>query len=122
VSPVRYELGFYILEDDILHSHRRKDLKSYITVTGRTLFFLNMLFPLQLGTKSWPIGLVRTDEDCSSPMLHSRCDVLGVSSQMWSGILTARLGGRPNTLFFCVFRATGNLPDNDVSNVRLSDE
>jgi hypothetical protein len=29
VSPVRYELGFYIAEDDILHSHRRENLKSY---------------------------------------------------------------------------------------------
>jgi hypothetical protein len=29
VSPVKYELGFYIPEDDILHSHRREDLKSY---------------------------------------------------------------------------------------------
>jgi hypothetical protein len=27
--PVKYELGFYILEDDILHSHRRENLKSY---------------------------------------------------------------------------------------------
>jgi hypothetical protein len=30
VSPVRYELGFYIPEDVVLHSHRRKNLKSYI--------------------------------------------------------------------------------------------
>jgi hypothetical protein len=30
VSPVRYELGFYIPEDDILHSHRRESLKSYM--------------------------------------------------------------------------------------------
>jgi hypothetical protein len=29
VSPVRYELGFYIPEDDILHSHRGENLKSY---------------------------------------------------------------------------------------------
>jgi hypothetical protein len=29
VSPVRYELRFYIPEDDILHSHRRENLKSY---------------------------------------------------------------------------------------------
>jgi hypothetical protein len=29
VSPVRYELGFYTPEDDILHSHRRENLKSY---------------------------------------------------------------------------------------------
>jgi hypothetical protein len=27
---VKYELGFYIPEDDILHSHRRENLKSYI--------------------------------------------------------------------------------------------
>jgi hypothetical protein len=30
VSPVKYELGFYILEDGILHSHRREDVISYI--------------------------------------------------------------------------------------------
>jgi hypothetical protein len=30
VSPVWYELGFYIAEDDILHSHCRENLKSYI--------------------------------------------------------------------------------------------
>jgi hypothetical protein len=29
VSPVRYEVGFYIPEDDILHSHRRETLKFY---------------------------------------------------------------------------------------------
>jgi hypothetical protein len=29
VSPVRYELCFYIPEDGILHSHRRENLKSY---------------------------------------------------------------------------------------------
>jgi hypothetical protein len=34
VSPVRYKLGFYIPEDDILHSHCHEDLKSYETVTN----------------------------------------------------------------------------------------
>jgi hypothetical protein len=29
VSPVKYELGFYIPEDGILHIHRRKNLKFY---------------------------------------------------------------------------------------------
>jgi hypothetical protein len=29
VYPVRYELGFYIPEDYILHSHRREHLKSF---------------------------------------------------------------------------------------------
>jgi hypothetical protein len=37
VSPVKYELGFYIPEDDILHSHPRENLKSYIALTGCTL-------------------------------------------------------------------------------------
>jgi hypothetical protein len=30
VSPVKYELSFYIPEDDILHSHRCENLKSYM--------------------------------------------------------------------------------------------
>jgi hypothetical protein len=29
VSPVKYELGFYIPEEDILHSHRHENPKSY---------------------------------------------------------------------------------------------
>jgi hypothetical protein len=29
MSPVNYELGFYIPEDGILHSHRRETPKSY---------------------------------------------------------------------------------------------
>jgi hypothetical protein len=37
MSPVRYELGFYIPEDGILHSHRRGNLRSYIGITGWTL-------------------------------------------------------------------------------------
>jgi hypothetical protein len=34
VSPVRYELGFYIPEDAILHSHCREHLKSYTCQCG----------------------------------------------------------------------------------------
>jgi hypothetical protein len=37
VSPVKYELGFYIPKDDILHSRRRENLKSYIALTGWSL-------------------------------------------------------------------------------------
>jgi hypothetical protein len=29
MSPVKYELGFYIPEDGILHSHRREKLRFY---------------------------------------------------------------------------------------------
>jgi hypothetical protein len=37
VSPVKYELGVYIPEDDILHSDCRENLKSYIALTGWSL-------------------------------------------------------------------------------------
>jgi hypothetical protein len=37
MSPVKYGLGSYIPEDDILHSHCRENLKSYIALTGWTL-------------------------------------------------------------------------------------
>jgi hypothetical protein len=42
MSPVRYELGFYTPEDDILHSHHRENLKSYISSedTSMTVSFL----------------------------------------------------------------------------------
>jgi hypothetical protein len=46
VSPVKYELVSYIPEDDILHSHHRENLKSYIALTGwvfisqKTTFFI----------------------------------------------------------------------------------
>jgi hypothetical protein len=36
MSAVKYELGFYIAEVDILHSDRRENLKSYIALTGWT--------------------------------------------------------------------------------------
>jgi hypothetical protein len=43
VSPVNYELGFYIPEEGILHSHRRENFKSYIPAglcTGDIMCFL----------------------------------------------------------------------------------
>jgi hypothetical protein len=37
VSPVKYELGFYIPEGDILHSHCRQNLKSYMPISMLTV-------------------------------------------------------------------------------------
>jgi hypothetical protein len=37
MSPVKYELGFYIPEESIFHSHRRENVKSYIALTGWAL-------------------------------------------------------------------------------------
>jgi hypothetical protein len=47
VSPVKYELGFYIPEDDILHSHRREYLKPYIALTGWTLSLRRNVSPVK---------------------------------------------------------------------------
>jgi hypothetical protein len=47
VSPVKYELGFYIPEDTILHSHRHKNFKSYIALTGWTLKRRINVFPVK---------------------------------------------------------------------------
>jgi hypothetical protein len=37
MSPVGYELGLYIPEHGILHSHSPENLKSYIALTGWAL-------------------------------------------------------------------------------------
>jgi hypothetical protein len=44
VSPVRYELGFYIPEDDVLLSHRREHLKSYIIESFSSVVFVSYGF------------------------------------------------------------------------------
>jgi hypothetical protein len=47
VFPVRYELGFYISEDGILHSHLRENLKSYIALTGWALWRRRNVSPVK---------------------------------------------------------------------------
>jgi hypothetical protein len=47
VSPVKYELGFYIPEDAILHSHRRENLTSYIALTGWALEWRRNVSPVR---------------------------------------------------------------------------
>jgi hypothetical protein len=41
VSPVKYKLGLYIPEDDILHNHLSEHLKSYMSAL---LFVITMMF------------------------------------------------------------------------------
>jgi hypothetical protein len=47
VSPVKYELGFYIPEEGILHSYRHENLKSYIALTGWPLQWRRNVFPVK---------------------------------------------------------------------------
>jgi hypothetical protein len=44
VSPVKYELGFYNPEDDILHSYRLETLKSCMYVMLMTTFQQKLYF------------------------------------------------------------------------------
>jgi hypothetical protein len=44
---VKYELRFYIPEDGILHSHCRENLKSYIALTGWTLYWRGNVSPVK---------------------------------------------------------------------------
>jgi hypothetical protein len=37
VPPVKYEKGFYIPEDEVLHNNSPGDIKSYIALTGWAL-------------------------------------------------------------------------------------
>jgi hypothetical protein len=47
VSPVKYGQGSYIPEDDILHSHCRENLKSYIALTGCALKWRRNVSPVK---------------------------------------------------------------------------
>jgi hypothetical protein len=62
VSPVRYEQGFYIPEDDILHSHCRENLKSYIALTGWAPKWRRNVSPVK-----YELGFNITEDD----ILHS---------------------------------------------------
>jgi hypothetical protein len=62
MSPVKYELGFYIPEDEILHSHRREGPKSYIALTGWTLSRRRNVSPVK-----YELGFYIPEDD----ILHS---------------------------------------------------
>jgi hypothetical protein len=64
MSPVRYELSYYIPEDDILHSHCRENLKSYIAFTGWTLQLRRNVSPVR-----HELGSYIPEDD----ILHSYC-------------------------------------------------
>jgi hypothetical protein len=52
----RYELGSYILEDAILHIHRREKLESYIFYCLFIVFQHRRNHPVQSPRESLPIG------------------------------------------------------------------
>jgi hypothetical protein len=64
VSPVKYELGFYIPEDDIFHSQRCKNLKPYIALAGWNLYWRCNVSPVE-----YELGFYLPEYD----ILHSHC-------------------------------------------------
>jgi hypothetical protein len=65
VSPVKYELGFYIPEEDILLSHRRENLKSYIALTSWALKGRPNVFPVRYELGLYPRRRHILHSDCS---------------------------------------------------------
>jgi hypothetical protein len=59
---VKYELGFYIPEDDILHSHCRENLKPYMALTGWDLKQRRTVSPVR-----YELGFYIQEDD----ILHS---------------------------------------------------
>jgi hypothetical protein len=75
-----------ILEDDILHNHRRENLKSYIAVTGCALQRRRNVSPVR-----YEVGFYIPEDDillppCLPHDLPSRPPGPGDSSYTWQGI------------------------------------
>jgi hypothetical protein len=64
VSPVKYELGFYIPQEDDLHSHCHGNLKSYIALTGWALQRRGNVSPVK-----YELGFYIAEDD----IVHSHC-------------------------------------------------
>jgi hypothetical protein len=64
MSPVKYELGFYIPEESIVQSHRREYLKSYIALTGWALWRRRNVSPV-----GYELGFYISGDG----ILHSHC-------------------------------------------------
>jgi hypothetical protein len=105
VSPVKYEMGLYIPEDDILHSHSRENVKSYNELTSyssRCLMF------------NWCVCLPLT-------IVSTAAVAVTVSSARWSSVQGLAQTGGPTALFdtssmrtvpsLCLAHSSVNGPD-----------
>jgi hypothetical protein len=72
VSPVRYELGLYILEDGILHTYYRENLNSYIALTGWALYRRRNISPVRYELGFYlPEGGILQSPPWKPQILHS---------------------------------------------------
>jgi hypothetical protein len=72
VSHVKYELGFYIPEDDILHSHCRENLKSYIydVFVTHSIFSISTVYIPKKGMQ-WDSSMCTTQSENINISFHS---------------------------------------------------
>jgi hypothetical protein len=63
VFPVKYELGVYIPEDDILHSHRCENLKSYMVLICLVVYLhhINMSYSVKIFARDRAIEIRRVE-------------------------------------------------------------
>jgi hypothetical protein len=102
VSPVKYELGFYIPEDDILHSNRHENLKSYTISIVFAACIMMCVTCSGLGvaphatptvTKNQYYGKERTASDTEYPHVELRLPQVNTHD----GVMTIRLRARDHT-------------------------
>jgi hypothetical protein len=75
VSPVRYELCFYIPEDGILHSDSHENLKSHTFLYSSTLFLL-MLAIFVYTVRHNCTSSERGSRDAKFPVTRSKIIIL----------------------------------------------
>jgi hypothetical protein len=98
MSPVKYELGFYIPEDDILHSDRRENLNSYNRFHHCTLLgsgFQRLVFPLLLVCSAAPV-FANQGHLCGVLLSHSRQLLPALTSRV---VLCSRPHGTCDHIF-----------------------
>jgi hypothetical protein len=91
VPPVKYELGFYIPEDDILHSHCRENLKSYIALTGWALWRRH-----NVSSVKYELGFYIQEDDILHSHRHENLRLYNVAlcsiaMQIWGGMRLHKL-------------------------------
>jgi hypothetical protein len=80
MSPVMYELGFYIPEHNILHSNCRENLKSYLALTGWTLYRRSNVSPVMYELGFYiPEDAILHSRSCENLKSYEFLNVIGVN-------------------------------------------
>jgi hypothetical protein len=86
VSPVKYELGFYIPEDDILHSHCRENLKSYLQISVWIVLSVVWCDAVSVATSNdcYFVTITITDTSTEAEFVNARGTSAGKKPNLYS--------------------------------------